>query len=145
VDEPDLKADLQAAVAEAKPQKEPKPKKEKKERVNLYEQLVDRVRKAKLTTEDKTRFLRVSGSAPKLAIYIAKTGYRVDLSGFSVRHPAVISISEEKAKVLHLGKVRGQVDFKKTADEVMAAFDLILAELAKEPLKVEPKIVTPKS
>jgi len=52
-------------------------------------------------------------------LYVFKNQLRVDLSGFSFEHPGIRVISDEEAKNMHLGKVRGQVSF----DDKSIAYD----------------------
>lgn len=61
-------------------------------------------------------------------IYLFKSQLRVDLSGFTVDHPAVRKISDEEARDMHLGKVRGQMLFDDRAS-ALAAFELSLTAL----------------
>lgn len=68
---------------------------------------------------------KVTGVDPTKRIYIFKTQLRVDLSGFTLDHPGVRRISDEEARDMHLGKVRGQVLFEDKA----AAYDGLVAAL----------------
>jgi hypothetical protein len=61
-------------------------------------------------------------------IYLFKAQLRVDLSGFSVDHPAVRVISDEEARDMHLGKVRGQLLFD-DREQALSAFSSALAAL----------------
>jgi hypothetical protein len=71
---------------------------------------------------------KITGSSGK-RIYLFKNQLRADLSGFSVDHPGVRKISDDEARDMHLGKVRGQLLFD---DRVSAksAFEAALAALA---------------
>lgn len=62
-------------------------------------------------------------------IYIFKTQLRVDVSGFSFDHPGLRQISDEEARDMHLGKVRGQILFDNRED-AMGAFQAALDGLA---------------
>lgn len=91
--------------------------------------LVTKPRDAGLEVDEKSGFLKITGATKGRAIYVAKKGGRVDLSGFTVQASAVKQITEEEARDKHLGKVRGQLDFTQADADVLAAFDLALAEL----------------
>ncbi|MBV8068284.1 MAG: hypothetical protein JO270_00165 [Acidobacteriaceae bacterium] len=106
---------------------------------HLLPQLLSSDRIGALTTEDKSGFTKIVGKQKGRAIYVAKKGGRVDLSGFTVEAEAVTTISEEDARQKHLGKVRGQLDFNKADDAVLAAYDAALAVLAEEPAASEPE------
>jgi len=62
---------------------------------------------------------KVVGADGNRRIYVFKNQLRVDISGVTVDHPSIRKISEEEAKDMHLGKVRGQLLF----DDREAAFD----------------------
>lgn len=71
---------------------------------------------------------KITGSAGK-RIYLFKNQLRADLSGFTVDHPGVRKISDDEARDMHLGKVRGQLLFDDRAT-AKAAFEAALAALA---------------
>lgn len=71
---------------------------------------------------------KISGPSGK-RIYLFKDQLRVDLSGFTVDHPGVRKISDEEARDMHLGKVRGQLLFDDRSI-AKAAFEVALAALA---------------
>jgi hypothetical protein len=100
---------------------------------HLLPQLLSEDRIKGLSTEDKSGFTKILGKQKGRAIYVAKKGGRVDLSGFTVESPAVAQISEEDARQKHLGKVRGQLDFNQADDAVLSAYDAALEILAQEP------------
>ena len=56
-------------------------------------------------------------------IYVFKSGGRVDVSGFSFDHPALRKITDDEAKEMHLGKVRGQILFE-DKEQTMDAFKI---------------------
>jgi hypothetical protein len=97
---------------------------------HLLPALTEQAKAAGLTIEDKSGFLKVNGGVKGKNVYIAKKGGRVDLSGFTVEAAAVKQISEQDAREKHLGKVRGQLDFNKSDDEVLSAFSSALTALA---------------
>jgi len=55
---------------------------------------------------------KVIGTDPSRRLYVFKTQLRVDVSGFSFDHPGLRRISDQEARDMHLGKVRGQVLFE---------------------------------
>lgn len=85
---------------------------------------------AGLTVEEKSGWTKITGQASGKAVYVAKKGGRVDLSGFSVESPAVNQITPDEAKAKHIGKVRGQLNFDASDDDVIAAYEKALATLA---------------
>lgn len=62
---------------------------------------------------------KVTGIDPGKRLYVFRTQLRVDVSGFSFQHPGLREISDQEARDMHLGKVRGQVLF----DDRQAAID----------------------
>lgn len=92
-----------------------------------------------LTVQDKTGFHRIVGVATGKAVYVAKKGGRIDLSGFTIDHSAVSQLTAEEAKDRHLGKVRGQLDFNQSDEDVTAAYLLALEELLVPPPAPAPK------
>ncbi len=64
-------------------------------------------------------------------IYLFRSQMRCNLGGFTLAHPAVRSLTPAEAHGMHLGSVRGQINFE---DPAMAevAFALALEELNKE-------------
>jgi hypothetical protein len=108
---------------------------------HLLDKLVANAKAAKLSVEEKSGFHKVTHEGVKgKAIYIAKKGGRVDLSGFSVDSPAVRQITEADARDKHLGKVRGQLDFAQTDEAVLGAYSRALDVLVKaEPPAQKPK------
>lgn len=54
---------------------------------------------------------KVVGRDGSKRLYVFKTQLRVDVSGFSFDHPGLRRISDDEARDMHLGKVRGQVIF----------------------------------
>lgn len=71
---------------------------------------------------------KITGVDASKRIYLFKSQLRVDLSGFSVDHPGVRKISDEEARDMHLGKVRGQLLFDDRAT-AKSAFEAALAAL----------------
>lgn len=71
---------------------------------------------------------KVTGVDQSKRLYIFKSQLRVDLSGFCVDHPAVRKISDDEARDMHLGKVRGQMIFDDKSS-ALDAFNLILSAL----------------
>lgn len=79
--------------------------------------------------EEGTSNHKIVGLNPANRIYVFKNQLRVDLSGFSVDHPGIRRISDEEARDMHLGKVRGQFLFD-DREVAFAAFELALLGLA---------------
>jgi hypothetical protein len=99
---------------------------------HLLPALLDMVKAVStLSVAEKTGFQKVTGTAKGKAVYVAKKGGRVDLSGFEVALPnaAIKVISEQAAKDQHLGRVRGQLDFGRPDADVLEAFSAALAQL----------------
>lgn len=100
---------------------------------HLLPKLKELVTAVGLTAVENSGFLKVNGGVKGKNVLIAKKGGRVDLSGFSLSEAAVRQVSEQEARDKHLGKVRGQIDFDKSDDEVLASFTAALAELKVAP------------
>lgn len=112
---------------------------------HLLGELHNRVNARKLNVVEQSGFFKVSGTNGETKhrlIYIAKKGGRVSISNFVLDDPAIIQVSEEEAKVKHLGKVRGHFNFELSDDQVLAAFDRALDELSAEQVieNVEPVV-----
>lgn len=116
---------------------------EKRERTvkgaHLQTALVTLAKETGLNYIEKSGFAQVHGKRKGFKVYIALKGGRVDLSGFTLDHPAFTQITEEEAKAKHLGKVRATVNFDKSDDEVTAGYKAALAELLVEPPPEAPK------
>ena len=85
---------------------------------------------------EQTAFTRLSGPG-NLSVYVARTKRigRAYLCGFTIGHPAALPISEQEAKELKLGRVRGQLDFSRPEEEVLDALQIALFQVA----SAEPK------
>ena len=68
---------------------------------------------------------KVTGLDASRRLYVFRSQLRVDVSGFSFSHPGLRSISDEEARDMHLGKVRGQLIFDDRA-AALAAFAMAL-------------------
>lgn len=116
----------QAATLKAAGEKAEAAKNARRERVvkgsHLLPKLKELATAAGLETKENSGFLKVNGGVKGKNVLIAKKGGRVDLSGFTVEAAAVTQLSEQEARDKHLGKVRAQLDFNKSDDEVLAAF-----------------------
>jgi DNA-directed RNA polymerase subunit L len=91
-----------------------------------------------LKAEPQAAFYKVSVGGRSVYIAKTKTVSRVDLSGFDIKHPAVARISEQEAKELKLGKVRGQINFEKPEERVLEGFRTALEmmkHLAEQPVE----------
>jgi hypothetical protein len=72
---------------------------------------------------------KITGRDPTRRIYVFKTQLRVDVSGFTFEHPGLRQISDDEARDMHLGKVRGQILFE-SREDAAAAFAAALEGLA---------------
>jgi len=72
--------------------------------------------------------VKVTGMDAARRLYVFRSQLRVDLSGFTVDHPGIRQISEQEARDMHLGKVRGQLLFDDRAVAI-AAFEAALEQL----------------
>lgn len=91
------------------------------------EKLMEIVEELGLSAEPMSAYYKVA--CGDKAVYITRTQKvsRVDLSGFTIKHPAVKELSEEDARALKLGRVRAQLDFSKSEERVLEAFRSSLA------------------
>jgi hypothetical protein len=71
---------------------------------------------------------KITGKDSSKRIYLFKSQLRVDLSGFTVDHVGIRKISDEEARDMHLGKVRGQLMFDDRTSAI-SAFEAALAAL----------------
>lgn len=71
---------------------------------------------------------KVTGMDQSKRLYIFKSQLRVDVSGFSFDHPGMRRISDDEARDMHLGKVRGQLLFD-DRKQAFAAFEAALEGL----------------
>jgi hypothetical protein len=78
--------------------------------------------------EEGTTNFKIVGTDPAKRIYLFKSQLRVDLSGFTVDDPGIRKISDDEARDMHLGKVRGQLLFE-DRDSALLAFNAALAAL----------------
>lgn len=117
---------------------------------SLNPTFLEAVTAAGLKSEEKSGFYKVTSDAKGKALYLARKGGRVDLSGFTVTNDAVTQISEETAREKHLGKVRGQLNFELAGTpegeaQLTAAFKAALVELAVPLPVVEKPAKAPKA
>lgn len=103
---------------------------------HLLPQLKELAAAAGVTSKELTSYFQLTATLPegtkakeKKAVYLAKRGGRVDLSGFTVECAGVKQISEQEAKDKHLGKVRGTLDFEQADAVVLSAFTAVLENL----------------
>lgn len=137
-----LKEKLEAAGQKAQDQKE-----ERRARAvkgsHLTEEIAKLVADSGLKTKDNTGFTIVFGNNGR-KLCVAKKGGRIDVSGFDLVHDAVTLISADDAKAKHLGKVRGQVDFDKGDEEVLAAVRTGVAALQEPEVEKQKPAAKPK-
>lgn len=112
---------------------------------HLLNALLDEKTLDGLTVEENKSFKKITGIAKGKAVYVAKKGGRVDLSGFTLDSPAVTKLTEEEARDKNIGRVRGQFNFGASDDEVLAAYAEALAELRIPTPEPEPKVKAPKA
>jgi hypothetical protein len=96
------------------------------------DQIVARAQEMGLEVQEQSAFYKISKD--RKAVYVAKNKgalARIDLAGFELQHPAVQALTEEEAKNLRLGKVRGQIMPKKLGsdEQVTEAVELALMAL----------------
>lgn len=105
------------------------------------EKILQVIRDNGLSVDEQSAYFKCSYGSGKQKIYVAKTKKvtRVDLGGFGhgIDHPAVKHISPETAKELRLGKVRGQLDFEKSEEEILDALVHACRELKELSVTVE--------
>jgi hypothetical protein len=68
---------------------------------------------------------KLTGVDPAKKLYVFKGQLRVDVSGFSFEHPGLRRITDEEARAMHLGRVRGQLLFDDRM-QTTAAFEAAL-------------------
>ena len=111
---------------------------------HLTEQFLTLATEAGLTvTPSKSgAFNVITGAAGKARrIYVSTRGGTVDFSGFTVQDEGVAQISEDEAKKMHLGLVRGRIDFDATDEQILAAYAQALIqvnEVVTKPVKEKP-------
>lgn len=81
----------------------------------------------KMVDEGGTNY-KITGVDSNKRIYLFKNQLRADLSGFSVDHPGIRKITDDEARDMHLGKVRGQLLFEDRVS-AKAAFEAALAQM----------------
>lgn len=140
-------AKLAAAGKKAEAQK-----KEKQERTVKGSHLLSKLEQMAgdaalgLKRDETNGFLVITGAAGKgKRVLIGKKGGRVDLSGFTIQADAIRQVSEQEARDKHLGKVRAQIDFNKTDEEILQVFATALAELNVALPEPEKKAKAPKT
>jgi hypothetical protein len=87
-------------------------------------ELLEIARKQGLEPVEQAAFHKIGTGHER--VYVAKTrsgvASRVDLSGFSFKHPTIDRISRAEAARSHLGDVEAQIDCKQERDGVLDAF-----------------------
>ncbi len=83
-----------------------------------------------VTPSKSGAFQVITGAAGKSRrVYVAAHGGTVDLNGFTVPAEAIVQITEDEAKRMHLGKVRGRIDFDRPDEDILAAYGSALDQL----------------
>lgn len=80
------------------------------------------------TVEEAAANHKITGSDVSKRLYVFKNQLRVDVSGFSFDHPGMRRISDDEARDMHLGKVRGQLLFD-DREQAFKAFEMALENL----------------
>jgi hypothetical protein len=104
---------------------------------HLTDGLLAKARESGLDLVEKSGFIKITGKSKGRAVYVAKKGGRADFSGFSLAGTAVLQVSEDEAKARHLGKVRGQLNFECSDEQVLEAYNEALVQLAASEEKTE--------
>lgn len=78
--------------------------------------------------EEGSSNFKVMGVDSDKRLYVFKNQLRVDVSGFSFDHPGLRRITDDEARDMHLGKVRGQILFD-DREVAMQAFEKALEGL----------------
>ena len=115
---------------------------------HLTEQFLTLATEAGLTvTPSKSgAFNVITGAAGKARrIYVSTRGGTVDFSGFSIEAEGVTQISEDEAKKMHLGLVRGRIDFDAADEQILVAYALALVEANVAPAPKAEKVKEPKA
>lgn len=71
---------------------------------------------------------KITGADRSRRLYLYRSQMRCNIAGFSLRHPAVVELTVDQAREMHLGSVRGQIKFE-DAMAAEEAFSLALAEM----------------
>lgn len=80
------------------------------------------------SVDDAATNHKVIGVDDRRRVYVFKNQLRVDVSGFSFDHPGMRRITDDEARDMHLGKVRGQLIFD-DRELAFAAFETALSLL----------------
>lgn len=73
---------------------------------------------------------KITGADKDRRLYLFRNQMRCNIAGFTLEHPAVKGLTVEQAREMHLGSVRGQINFEDAA-AAEEAFSLALAAMAK--------------
>lgn len=95
----------------------------------LNTRLLDIARKMELAVDEKSGFYKITGKKKGRALYVGKSGGRIDVNGFRFEDPTVEQISEEEARAKHLGKVTGHFNFSVGEDAITESFKKALENL----------------
>lgn len=108
------------------------PKKRGLKDPKLIERMLDAARASTnvRSVDDAASNHKVVGADGNRRLYVFKNQLRVDVSGFTFDHPGLRKISDDEARDMHLGKVRGQVLFD-DRETAFSAFETALGLLKK--------------
>ena len=89
--------------------------------IKRFEEIVANYPQLKM--EPMSAFYKIESGGGR--VYVAKTKRvsRVDVSGFHFTHPAVNVLGSDLRKEKRKGRVEAQLDFSKSDDQVLDAFD----------------------
>lgn len=98
--------------------------------LSLVTPMLDIAKQMGLSCDEKSGFYKIVGAQKGRAVYLAKRGGRVDISGFTVDDVVGVTvISEEEAKRRHIGKVRGQMLFDGSDETLVSSFKTVLERM----------------
>jgi hypothetical protein len=91
------------------------------------QELLAAAKAAGLTVSETSGVFKVLSEKSKLWLSISKKGTSLHLVGFNVESPVVGKVTEEQAKVRHIGRVRGEASLTADLVALKAAFAKALA------------------
>jgi hypothetical protein len=100
-----------------------------------WERIRDLARRHGLPIDEQAYFYRIGRGRRVMHVSRKDPPTRIDLKGLDElarRHRAIRQISAEQAQRGHLGKVRGQIDFSRSEEEILAAIEAALRKIREE-------------
>lgn len=86
-----------------------------------FEEIVGRYPQLKM--EPMTAFYKIESGDGRMYVAKTKRVSRVDVSGFHFTHPAVTVLDSDLRKEKRKGRVEAQLDFTKSDEQVLEAFE----------------------